>query len=478
MADNSRSRERERQKAQEHAAAPEGSQHMAPRGRDAQPPRSTSGTASARTPATPAPPAATQQPDMHVLLAAISGLRNDVNHRFDGVENRLVDHGQAIHQALDAVGALQNTQSALQESIEDLRDSRHEQNKRIEALEAHIKERTTPSPPPGQADAHAELVESLAERLRRLESERSENRRGNTPSGPTTPETGSFAPAPPGGPPDPFAYSSNTLRAVASTTVPREAMRTAIEAFVAEAGLPRDCYSIRGPSISMYHTIKFEGTESAAAGNAKALLDSIKMGGGRYRRETIPAPDGSDIQVSIFPDRSLADRARRAETHSAADIFFDMGLQDAVAAPRDGLISYRWAVLANIRYDTTERRAITNIAPEEVRKAGLDPDELQRRLDTRPCRRPGQGQPKRGARPPPQRFATPPSAAPHPTTQAPCAAQHDGFTHPHNIFAPTAASDPGATPVGPRTHIPIAPPRGASHADIDMAEEDAPRQQG
>lgn len=365
MADNSRSRGREREKAREAAAALAGPQHMVPRGRDAQPPRSASGTASARTPATPAPLAATQQPDMHVLLAVITGMRNDVNHRFDGVESRLVDHGQAIHQALDAVSALQTTQSAIQESTEDLRDSRNEQGKRIEALEAHVKGQATPSPPPGQPETHSELVESLAERLRRLESERIENRRSNTPSGPTTPETGTFTPAPTGGPAEPYTYSSTTLRAVASSTVPREAMRTAVEAFVAAAGLPRDCYSMRGLSISMYHTIKFEGTQSTAAGNAKTLLDSIKMGGGQYRHETIPAPDGSHIQVSVYPDRSLADRARHAETRSAADIFLDIGLEDAVAAPRDGLISLGWAVLANIRYDTAERRAVTTIAPDE-----------------------------------------------------------------------------------------------------------------
>lgn len=106
----------------------------------------------------------------------------------------------------------------------------------------------------------------------------------------------------------------------------------------------------------MYHAINLEGAEATAASNAKTLLESIKLGGGQYRQETISAPDGANIRVSVYPDRSLADRARRAETRNAADVFLDMGLQDAVAAPHHELISLGWAVLANIRYDTEARR--------------------------------------------------------------------------------------------------------------------------
>lgn len=167
---------------------------------------------------------------MHVLLAAITGMRNDFNYRFGAVESILVDHGEAIHQALDVVSALQHTQTAIPESIEDFGDSRTEQGKRIEALAAPIKNQTTPSPPLGQADTNSEL----------FESKRTETHPSNTPSGPITPETGTFAPTPAGGPADPYSFSSTTLRAVADTTVPREAMRTAVEAFVAAAGLPRD----------------------------------------------------------------------------------------------------------------------------------------------------------------------------------------------------------------------------------------------
>lgn len=175
----------------------------------------------------------------------------------------------------------------------------------------------------------------------------------------------------------------------------------------------------------MYHTIKSEGPEHAAAGNAKTLVDSITFGGVHYRHESIPSPGESGIHMSIYPDRSLADRARRAEIRSAA-VLTDMGLQCAVVAPRAGLISLGWVVLANVHYDTEARRAVTTISPDEVRKASLDPDELQRRLDTLPRRRPGQGQPKRGARPPQRlaphplvRHASVPSAAADPRRRAP-----------------------------------------------------------
>lgn len=181
------------------------------------------------TPATTAPPAASMQPDISTVLAAVNNLQTNVGCRFDGVERCLTNHGVALQDAVGAVAALQRTQSS------------QTHRERLEAFEASLDARpATASPAAAQADTGAELT-SLAARLESLEERRTPPSH-RTPSGPTTAADNSFGPPSRGAIADLFATNPAVLRAVAS--VPREEMHLAVEAIAARAGLP--------PALSRY----------------------------------------------------------------------------------------------------------------------------------------------------------------------------------------------------------------------------------
>lgn len=87
------------------------------------------------------------------------------------------------------------------------------------------------------------------------------------------------------------------------------------------------------------------GDSITAANRARTILDSLRLPNGEYHHEQIPSPDGGSIQINAYADRCLADRARQAETHSAAFVIFAAGIHDADVAPRDGTISRGWTPL-------------------------------------------------------------------------------------------------------------------------------------
>lgn len=242
----------------------------------------------------------------------------------------------------------------MEESISDLRDEQVEQRNRIidSATRAQI------TPPPRQPSQHADL-ETLAARLARLEASRASASSSNTASGPTTPPTGTFTPGGPHTAIDPYTSNATILRVVADSHVPRSAIQIAIDAFVVAAGLPRGCYHLRGPNLSVFHSTHFDGTASEAAEKAKTILASLRQPDGTFRREYVSTPDGQDVAVAIYLDRSLADRARRAETRSTSDTMEAMGFKDIVADPRSGLIYTGWTPLASIAFDPDVRRATT-----------------------------------------------------------------------------------------------------------------------
>lgn len=66
--------------------------------------------------------AASINPDVSSVLAAIQGIQSTFAFRFDGVQQQLAEHSTGIQTAVQAVSAIQRNQNAMEESISDLRD--------------------------------------------------------------------------------------------------------------------------------------------------------------------------------------------------------------------------------------------------------------------------------------------------------------------------------------------------------------------
>ena len=49
--------------------------------------------------------------------------------------------------------------------------------------------------------------------------------------------------------------------------------------------------------------VRFLGEESLAARRAKQLLDSLKLGGGKYKDQLVRSPDNVNIQYYLNPDK-------------------------------------------------------------------------------------------------------------------------------------------------------------------------------
>lgn len=197
---------------------------------------------------------------------------------------------------------------------------------------------------------------------------------------------------------------------------------------------------------------------------------------------TSRSPTGPKCASASFATAAsrTADCTRRAETKSAREVLLNANLGDIHIYAKDGTISKGWTPLATIGYNVGLRRAVTTLDYGAVREAGGNPGEIQRRLDSRPRRRPGQ-QGRRQSGPPPQ-LATPPQ---HPSGPAPsfgASGDHDGATQPaahRNISHP----DPGTTPIGPSapmaSPVPGDNPTDAPAGDdvdgiMDMDETPAP----
>lgn len=78
------------------------------------------------------------------------------------------------------------------------------------------------------------------------------------------------------------------------------------------------------------------------------------------------------------------DRAPRAEAKSAGEVLLGAGPSDIDISAKDDTISTSWTILATLGYDLELRRAVTTLDFDAVREAGSDPDDIQRKLDSRP----------------------------------------------------------------------------------------------
>lgn len=147
------------------------------------------------------------------------------------------------------------------------------------------------------------------------------------------------------------------MRAVASAHVPRDAIAVAIESLMLHSGIDKDEHTIRGPTLTTSHAIHLAGDPTAAADEAKKALATIRSPDGSYRHEIVADPEDRQVTMSLFPDRRLAGRARRAETKSTASEMEAFGISGLTVVPRDGTISNGWSVLASVSFDVDMRRA-------------------------------------------------------------------------------------------------------------------------
>lgn len=234
----------------------------------------------------------------------------------------------------------------------------------------------------------------------------------------------------------------------------------------AAAGLGDADFEIKGP-LSERHTIHIMGDATTARARAEQFLVADRRADGTFEH-SIAAPDNTTILVSSFPDRPLADRARRAETYLVADI---LAREHLDTNARDGIVS---------RLDADREDPLRCPGPPSGH--GADPHRIEVEIAAAPRRR-GKRPPLAAARVDVS-FSGPRSG--HPPAHNPAAgsssdsgppmapaASHDGQTAhmprpAHNTFRPETqpahgSADPNATPTGM-----LPSPQPVPHDDDDM----------
>ena len=76
-----------------------------------------------------------------------------------------------------------------------------------------------------------------------------------------------------------------------------------ISALAAEADLAPSLFKVTGDPLGSRLEVRFLGEESLAARRAKQLLDSLKLGGGKYKDQLVGSPDNVKIQYYLNPDK-------------------------------------------------------------------------------------------------------------------------------------------------------------------------------
>lgn len=121
-----------------------------------------------------------------------------------------------------------------------------------------------------------------------------------------------------------------------------------------------------------------------AAHRVTAFLANLRRDDRSFASFQTQGPNGELIDTNFYPDRPLADRARKAETLAAARVFDQLGVQYTDSNGRDGIIADEWTVLASCSFDLDSGRALAELHEEVLRDCYVDVQALQAALDARP----------------------------------------------------------------------------------------------
>ena len=100
--------------------------------------------------------------------------------------------------------------------------------------------------------------------------------------------------------PDEALVFANTM---ANAKVELGKWKISIAALAAECDLGPSLYKITGDPLGSRLEVRFLGDTGTAAHSAKQFLDSLKLGGGKYKEQSVLSPDNNPIQFFLNPDK-------------------------------------------------------------------------------------------------------------------------------------------------------------------------------
>ena len=100
--------------------------------------------------------------------------------------------------------------------------------------------------------------------------------------------------------PDPTVIFANTL---ASVKVELSKWKTSVERLAEECDLAPSLFKVTGEPLGNRLEVRFLGDPGTAANRATQLLDSLKLGGGKYKEQSVLSPDKEQIQFFLNPDK-------------------------------------------------------------------------------------------------------------------------------------------------------------------------------
>ena len=95
--------------------------------------------------------------------------------------------------------------------------------------------------------------------------------------------------------PDDTVIFANTM---ANAKVELSKWKTSVEALAADCDLSPGLFKVTGDPLGSRLEVRFLGELSTAASRAKQLLDSLKLGGGKFKEQSVRPPDNTQIHFS------------------------------------------------------------------------------------------------------------------------------------------------------------------------------------
>lgn len=149
------------------------------------------------------------------------------------------------------------------------------------------------------------------------------------------------------------------IRIGAPSLVARDAVRTALEPWLADAGLDDPKFQLTGPVVGQKFSIRVLGQAGLAAKLAQKALELLRLPDGSWREPAAVSPTGVQVRLYISEDKSPKQNKIEACGRRLLRAVKRVGITQSIHLNRkEGSISVDWKPLAKVQVHSKEEVSI------------------------------------------------------------------------------------------------------------------------
>ena len=145
--------------------------------------------------------------------------------------------------------------------------------------------------------------------------------------------------------------NTSIIKINAKTNVAKEAVGQALASIVANLGMERDCFVLKGDSVSRWFTAYLKGTPEIATRNARSILDAQRTEDGGWERVLVTNPASGIVQIYLGPDKSAKQIKTEVLTKALKRVLQGLGFSQVDTRPFKGeaLIDWRPVAMLDVK---------------------------------------------------------------------------------------------------------------------------------